>query len=49
MLFKKYLKIFHMFYILLNSEKERNNLMDKLKENGIYAVFHYIPLHSSPM
>ncbi len=33
----------HMFYILLNSEKERNNLMDKLKENGIYAVFHYIP------
>lgn len=39
----------HMFYILLNSEKERNNLMDKLKENGIWAVFHYIPLHSSPM
>ena len=39
----------HMFYILLNSEKERNSLMDKLKENGIYAVFHYIPLHSSPM
>lgn len=39
----------HMFYILLNSEKERNNLMEKLKENGIHAVFHYIPLHSSPM
>jgi len=39
----------HMFYILLNSEKERNSLMDKLKENGIYAVFHYIPLHTSPM
>ena len=39
----------HMFYILLNSEKERNNLMDKLKENGILAVFHYIPLHTSPM
>jgi dTDP-4-amino-4,6-dideoxygalactose transaminase len=38
-----------MFYILLNSEKERNNLMDKLKENGIYAIFHYIPLHSSLM
>jgi len=39
----------HMFYILLNSEKERNNLMDKLKQNGILAVFHYIPLHTSPM
>ena len=39
----------HMFYILLNSEKERNDLMGKLKENGIHAVFHYIPLHTSPM
>lgn len=40
---------YHMFYILLNSEKERNYLMDKLKENDIFAVFHYIPLHMSPM
>lgn len=39
----------HMFYILLNSEKERNDLMSKLKENGIHAVFHYIPLHTAPM
>ena len=39
----------HMFYILLNSERERNDLIGKLKENGINAVFHYIPLHSSPM
>jgi dTDP-4-amino-4,6-dideoxygalactose transaminase len=40
---------YHMFYILLNSEKERNYLMDKLKEKEITSVFHYIPLHSSPM
>lgn len=40
---------YHMFYIILNSEKERNYLMDKLKQNGISAVFHYIPLHTSPM
>jgi len=40
---------YHMFYILLNSERERNNLMYKLKDNGILAVFHYIPLHSAPM
>jgi dTDP-4-amino-4,6-dideoxygalactose transaminase len=39
----------HMFYILLNSERERNDLMGKLKENGIHAVFHYIPLHTAPM
>lgn len=39
----------HMFYILLNSYKERNELMQKLRENNILAVFHYIPLHSSPM
>lgn len=40
---------YHIFYILLNSEKERNYLMDKLKEKEILSVFHYVPLHSSPM
>jgi len=38
---------YHMFYILLNSEKERDNLMYNLKEKGIQSVFHYIPLHLS--
>ena len=27
--------------------KERTDLLDYLKENTIYAVFHYVPLHSS--
>lgn len=40
---------YHMFYVLLNSEKERDYIMDRLKENGIWAVFHYVPLHMSPM
>lgn len=40
---------YHMFYILLNSNAERDNVMDRLKEKGIMAVFHYIPLHLSPM
>ncbi|MGV9199641.1 MAG: dTDP-4-amino-4,6-dideoxygalactose transaminase [Promethearchaeia archaeon] len=40
---------YHMFFILLPSEEKRNSLMDNLKEEGIQAVFHYIPLHSSPM
>lgn len=39
----------HMFYIVLPTGNIRNNLMSKLKENGIGATFHYIPLHTSPM
>jgi len=38
---------YHMFYILLSSEKERDNLMYNLKEKDIHSVFHYIPLHLS--
>jgi len=40
---------YHLFYILLPSERKRNELMDNLKQAGIQAVFHYIPLHTSPM
>ena len=39
----------HMYYIVLPTEQIRNNLMDKLKQNGVAATFHYIPLHTSPM
>ena len=39
---------YHMFYIILNSEQERDGLMYYLKDNGINSVFHYIPLHESP-
>lgn len=39
----------HLFYIILNDEKTRNDLMDYLKSKGILAVFHYIPLHLSPV
>ena len=39
----------HMFYIVLQTEDIRNKLMMYLKENGIGATFHYIPLHTSPM
>lgn len=38
---------YHLFYILMNSEGERDNLLSQLKENGIGAVFHYVPLHTS--
>jgi dTDP-4-amino-4,6-dideoxygalactose transaminase len=40
---------YHLFYIILNDEKTRNELMDHLKSNGILAVFHYLPLHLSPV
>lgn len=38
----------HMFYIKTKDLTERQNLIEYLKENGISAVFHYIPLHTSP-
>lgn len=37
----------HMFYIKCKDLDERTNLINFLKENGINAVFHYIPLHSA--
>lgn len=37
----------HMFYIKVKNLEQRTTLLKYLKENGIYAVFHYVPLHSS--
>lgn len=38
----------HMFYIKAKDLEQRTRLISYLKENGIGAVFHYVPLHSSP-
>lgn len=38
----------HMFYIKTRDLEERQALIQALREQGILAVFHYIPLHSSP-
>jgi dTDP-4-amino-4,6-dideoxygalactose transaminase len=38
----------HLYYILLDPEIDRQAVLDELKRNDIGAVFHYIPLHSSP-
>jgi len=40
---------YHLFYLLLPNRATRDRLMNHLNENGIHAVFHYVPLHSSPM
>ena len=38
----------HIFYIITRSLEERTKLAQYLKENGVLAIFHYVPLHSSP-
>ena len=38
----------HMFYIKTKDIEERSDLASFLKDNGILAVFHYVPLHSAP-
>ncbi len=38
----------HIFYIVLNEKINRNALLTHMKESGVHAVFHYVPLHSSP-
>lgn len=38
----------HLYYIVTKGSEIRNNLIEFLKKRGIYAPFHYVPLHSSP-
>ena len=38
----------HMFYIKTKNLEERSALIKFLKDHGVQATFHYIPLHSSP-
>jgi dTDP-4-amino-4,6-dideoxygalactose transaminase len=40
---------YHMFYILVPSHNARDQLLVHLRKRGIAAVFHYVPLHTSPM
>ena len=40
---------FHLFYLLLPSGAARDRLIAHLRERRILAVFHYVPLHLSPM
>lgn len=37
----------HMFYIKTRDLEERTRLISYLRDNGINAVFHYVPLHSA--
>ena len=38
----------HMYFIVLAKEISRDDFLSFLKSKGVYAVFHYVPLHDSP-
>ncbi|PKD38298.1 dTDP-4-amino-4,6-dideoxygalactose transaminase [Methylomonas sp. Kb3] len=38
----------HMYYVLLASDIDRQQVLNEFKRNDITSVFHYVPLHSSP-
>lgn len=38
----------HIFYFLAPSLKTRAHVLEQLKQAGIHAVFHYVPLHDTP-
>ena len=40
---------YHMYYLLMPSLEDRQNLILHLKSRDILSVFHYLPLHLSPM
>ena len=40
---------YHLFYILTRTGEERDEMLRYLRDNGVLAIFHYVPLHSSPM
>jgi dTDP-4-amino-4,6-dideoxygalactose transaminase len=40
---------YHLFSLLLRDRDERDALIAELRSHGILAVFHYVPLHGSPM
>lgn len=37
----------HMYYLILSPEIDRNVVLNELKRNHVFAVSHYVPLHSS--
>jgi len=39
---------YHLFYVILPTAEQRDQVLEKMRLDGIRAVFHYVPLHSSP-
>jgi dTDP-4-amino-4,6-dideoxygalactose transaminase len=40
---------YHLFYLIMPDLVRRQEFITGLKSRGILSVFHYLPLHSSPM
>lgn len=40
---------YHNFYVIFHELEERQRVQEFLKEKGISAVIHFVPLHESPM
>lgn len=38
----------HMYYVLLRTDADRQQVLEEFKRHDINSVFHYVPLHSSP-
>ena len=38
----------HMYYVLLDRRIDRRSMLSAMNSWGLYPVFHYVPLHSSP-
>lgn len=38
----------HMYYLINESESQRDNIIETLRDAGVHSVFHYVPLHTSP-
>ena len=39
----------HIFFIILENNLLRDEFIRRLRERGVHTVFHYVPLHTSPM
>ncbi|MEI7701137.1 MAG: dTDP-4-amino-4,6-dideoxygalactose transaminase [Planctomycetia bacterium] len=39
---------FHLFYVIVESASIRDAVLEQMRQDGVRAVFHYVPLHSSP-
>ena len=40
---------YHMFYLIVADKSTRMDLITYLKKCGVDAIFHYVPLHTSPV
>jgi dTDP-4-amino-4,6-dideoxygalactose transaminase len=38
----------HIYYVLVEDFEQRTHVLTELNSRGVNAVFHYVPLHSSP-